>query len=426
MSQLAHLHRRAGFGARNDELQALTPLGYAAVVEQLLDQTKPDAGVTAIVAPTLVPEYPEAVTLEERKVRQQQNRAERDAITGWWLDRMTLTQSPLREKLTWFWHGHFATSIEKVHPAKLMFDQNVTMRTLGAGSFETLTQSLAKDGAMMMWLDSNSNNKGKPNENFARELMELFTIGIGSYTDVDVREAARAFTGWKFSRTAGFSVKPNQADTGVKNLLGTTATTGEQVITLLCHQPALARFISAKMWSQFAWPVKPDDPIVNDLAPGFAADLDITKLARAVFMHPQFLSVQAKQGLVKQPVEYVVGTLRALGLQPSYLDRARVEGALTALNQEPFAPPSVGGWPQNGYWISTATSLARLRFAQGIAAMATLDWLIGVPANGRADALAQRLGLDGWTAATASALTKASNPKNQLTVALVSPEYVLN
>ena len=256
--------------------------------------------------------------------------------------------------------------------------------------------------------------------------MELFTIGIGSYTDTDVREAARAFTGWKFSRTAGFSVKPNQADTGVKTLLGTTATTGEQIISVLCRQPALARFIAAKMWSQFAWPVKPDDPIVNELAPGFAADLDITKLARSVFMHPQFGSVQARQGLVKQPVEYVVGTFRALGLLPSSLDRAKVEGALTALNQEPFAPPSVGGWPQNGYWISTATSLARLRFAQGMAASASLDWLTAVPANARAEALAQRLGIDGWTVATASALTKASNPKNQLTVALVSPEYVLN
>ena len=269
-SQISHLSRRAGFGARPDELAALSALGYAGAVERLLDRGVADPA-DALPVPTLSVDFGAAETVEEIKARNQLRRAERVAITQWWLTRMTVSQQPLREKLTWLWHGHYATSIEKVNIPKLMFDQNVTLRTLGSGSFEALTQAVAKDGAMMVWLDSNSNVKGKPNENFARELMELFTIGIGSYTDVDVREAARAFTGWKFNRTAGFSVAPRLADTGVKNLFGQSVTTGEQVVTALAHQPAAARFVSARLWSNLAYPVRPDDAVVNDLAPGFAA-----------------------------------------------------------------------------------------------------------------------------------------------------------
>ena len=429
-SQLAHLYRRAAFGATADQLAVLATLGYGGAVDRLLDRSAPDVAADAVVAPVLASQYGEVQTVQDRALRRQLRQDGRRAITTWWLERMVLSEAPLREKLTWFWHGHFATSIDKVQLAGLMFRQNVTMRELGAANFETLTQALAKDGAMMVWLDSNSNARGRPNENFARELMELFTIGIGNYSDADVREAARAFTGWKFNRSSdaasAFHVNPNQADPGVKNLIGSTAVTGEQVVTLLTRHPAGARFVAARVWSQFAWPVKPDDPVIDDLAPGFAAGLDVTSLLRSVFMHPRFQSAAARQGLVKQPVEYVVGTLRALGLRPGALPWTQVGGILGALNQEPFAPPSVGGWPQNGYWVSTATSLARLRFAQTLSGAAPLEWLSGVPGPGRPEALARRLGLDGWTAATLSALAVASTPRNQLVAALVSPEYVLN
>ena len=428
-SQLAHLYRRGGFGATAQQLAAAAPGGYAAAVDALLDRSQPDAAeAITLPNPVLTNRDGQPETVEERRARQQIRVQQKRDITGWWMERMTVSDRPLREKLTFFWHAHFATSIDKVNEAALMLQQNQTLRSLGAGNFEALTQAVAKDPAMMVWLDANQNKKGSPNENFARELMELFTIGIGSYTDADVREAARAFTGWRIDKQSGaFSSQPRNFDAGVKTVLGQTGPfTGEQIVTILTKHPAAARFVTAKLWSRFAFPVLPDDGVVSELAPGFAADGDITNLMRALFNHPQFASVKARQGLVKQPVEYVVGALRALSLRPSGLEVTgpNLMQALHNLNQVPFEPPSVGGWPQNGYWVSTATELARIRLATQLVAKADLGWLTG--AADRPAALASRLGVDGWTPATASALTKASAPKNQLIIALVSPEYVLN
>ena len=396
---------------------------------RLLDRSQPDAGADRYPPPAIAPTaYGDLESSAERRARAAERREKRRSVTLWWLERMIAAESPLREKLTWVWHGHFATSIDTVREAAFMLAQNQTLRTFGGGSFEVLTQAAAKDAAMLLWLDANTNRKGSPNENFARELMELFTIGIGSYTDADVREAARSFTGWRIDKQSGaFSQQPRNFDAGVKTLLGQTgAFTGEQVVTLLTKHPASARFVASKLWSRFAYPVLPDDAVVSDLAPGFAADGDITKLMRAVLNHPQFVSVKARQGLVKQPVEYVVGALRALGLRPSGLEiiGPNLLQALKNLNQVPFEPPSVGGWPQNGYWVSTATELARLRLATQLVAKADVSWLTG--AADRPSALAARLGIDGWTGATTSALTKSGVPRNQLIVALVSPEYVLN
>ena len=432
--KLAHLHRRAGFGARPDELATAAAAGYEATVERLLDRTVPDPAADALVPPTVTPVLVSTVeTLEERKARTAQRAENRRLITTWWLERMIAAQSPLREKLVWFWHTHFATSIEKVREAQPMLAQNQLFRTLGAGNFETLAQAVAKDGAMMIWLDSNQNRKGAPNENFARELMELFTIGIGNYADLDVREAARAFTGWRTDRIDGvFHLQPNQGDAAPKTVLGQVLNTGEQVVTLLARHPAAARFVAAKIWSRFAWPVRPDDPIVSDISASFANDGDVTGLVRRVLLHPLFDSPTARQGLVKEPVEYVVGTLRSLNMSASSLDLASPTAmrALQQLGQVPFEPPSVGGWPQNGYFVSTATSLARLRFANTVANTASptqLGWLTGSAAAQRPDAIARQLAIDGFTPATIAALNSPSlNPKQQLAIALVSPEYVLN
>lgn len=432
LSNLAHLYRRAGFGARRDQLKALQPAGYDAAVETLLNRSLPDPAADAFPRPNLMSTLSpgDIETLEERKVRTKARGAQRRELAIWWIERMTIAEAPLREKLTLFWHAHFATSIDKVNEASFMLSQNEIFRSLGAGRFETLAQAVAKDPAMMIWLDSNQNKKGSPNENFARELMELFTIGIGSYTDADVREAARAFTGWRIDRRSGqFNLQKGQHDAGQKVILGKVgAFGGEEVITLLASQPSAARFVASKMWSRFAFPVLPDDPIVTDLANVFSADGDITALMRAVLRHPEFVSKRSKQGLVKQPIEWLVGALRALGLRPSTVTfRPQVFlSALSNLNQVPFDPPSVGGWPQNGYWISTATAHARLSASVTLAKAANLSWLSGAPASQRLDLIASQLGVDGWTSSTSTALIKASDPRSQVTVALVSPEYILN
>ena len=401
---------------------------------RLLDRSQPDAGADRYPPPAIAPTaYGDLESSAERRARAAERREKRRSVTLWWLERMIAAESPLREKLTWVWHGHFATSIDKVREAAFMLAQNQTLRTFGGGSFEVLTQAAAKDAAMLLWLDANTNRKGSPNENFARELMELFTIGIGNYRDADVREAARSFTGWRVDRITGsFRLAPAQVDTGNKTVLGATVQTGEQVIQLLTHSPAAAAFVTARLWSRLAYPVTTTDPIVAELAPRFAADLDITGLLRAILLHPQFDSVAARQGLVKEPVEYLVGALRALDMTASALDLSG-GGAmnwLQQLGQVPFDPPSVGGWPQNGYWISTATSLARLKLANAIvnnASAAQLGWLTDSPTAARPEAIARQLGVDTWTPATAAALAAPRiSPKQQLAIALVSPEYVLN
>jgi uncharacterized protein (DUF1800 family) len=430
-SAIAHLYRRAGFGLTNTIAQSIAVNGYQSAVDTLLNGAAPDPA-SNIPTPTPTPNHKAGAgpeSLEERKARQQARAQQKRDIAVWWMQRMTATENPLREKMTLFWHGHFATSIDKVNEAAYMLSQNQIFRTMGLGTFEPMAQAVAKDPAMMIWLDANKNVKSSPNENFARELMELFTIGIGAYSDADVREAARAFTGWRVSNVGAFALRPKDFDGTSKTILGQTAAfTGEQVIALLVKHPAAAKFVVSKIWSRFASPVLPDASIVAELSPGFAADGDITKLLRILFNHPEFQSAATKQGLVKQPIEYVVSVFRAagIGIADSRFFGPPVLKTLESLNQVPFDPPSVGGWPQNGYWLSTATSLARLKFATTVARNCDLAWLKGQSAPQRPATIADRLGIEAWSAGTQSALTKAGAPVDQFILALISPEFVLN
>jgi uncharacterized protein (DUF1800 family) len=426
-SQIAHLYRRAGFSATQAEVQAGVARGYSETVDHLLDPTRVDTAVVADPAVDYSTSGP-AVTIEEKKAKNKLRNQQQELLADWWLEKMAATDRPATEKLTLFWHDHFATSVDKVKAAILMFEQNKTLRNLGTGRFEALAQAMAKDGAMMIWLDSNQNTNKKPNENFGRELMELFTIGIGSYTDNDVREAARAFAGWRFNPKGGFALAPKLVDTGSKTILGQTgALTGEQVVSLLSNSPATARFITAKMWRFYAFPAASDHPAIVELSGAFARDFDLAKLHRAIFLHPSFQSTEARQGLVKQPVEWGVGVCRQLGVRPSALGiRPRLALGLRQMNQEVFAPPSVGGWPDNNYWISTASALSRMTMAFNISGAVDLSWLSSVAAAQRPDALAAKLTVDGWSASTLGAIRVANNPRNQLAAALTSPEYVLN
>jgi uncharacterized protein (DUF1800 family) len=362
----------------------------------------------------------------QRQAVNRQRHADVAALTSWWLRRMSETAHPLREKLTWFWHGHFATSVQKVQRVDLMAAQNRLFRQMAAGDFEALTLAVAKDPAMMVWLDTVTDVAAHPNENFARECMELFTLGIGSYTEDDVKQAARAFSGWKFDRTTGaFRLVARQHDDGQKTVLGLTGDWGgEDVVRILTHTPASARFVAARLWSRFAYPVMPSDPVVNDLAPAFAADRDLAGLVRAILLHPGFRSGTAKTGLVKQPVEWVVGAARVLGVPVA---GTRFVAALQALGQQPFAPPNVGGWPQNEYWLTTASMLTRLRVASAMVAAAPASALASVDgASDRLSAAAQFLSVDAWGPATSQALSRTADDLPLLvTMALVSPEYTL-
>src|SRR5579862_1110204 len=367
---IAHLLRRTGFGPTAAEVDAATAAGYEATVGALLDFSGTDPA-DAISPPPLSPPLVSAqgLSVAQRQAINRQRQADLVALTSWWLRRMAATSHPLREKLAWFWHGHFATSVQKVQRVDLMAAQNRLFRQMADGDFEALTLAVAKDPAMMIWLDTITDVAAHPNENFARECMELFTLGIGNYSEDDVKEAARAFTGWKFDRATGvFRLVARQHDSGQKTVLGQTGPWGgEDVVHILTHAPASARFVAARVWSHFAYPVTPSDGVVGDLAEGFAADRDLGGLVKAVLLHPGFRSPAATTGLVKQPVEWVVGAARVLGVPVA---DTRFVTALEGLGQQPFAPPNVGGWPQNEYWVTTASMLTRLRVAAAMVAAA--------------------------------------------------------
>jgi uncharacterized protein (DUF1800 family) len=425
-STIAHLLRRTGFGPTSAEVDAATSKGYSATVEELLDFTGPDPA-DAAPAPTFTPLQrlgAKNLTVQQRQAIASQRALEFRNLQLWWLARMGTTAHPLKEKLTWFWHTHFATSEDKVQSPAYMYRQNQLLRTMGNGDFEPLTQAVAKDPAMMIWLDTATDKAAHPNENFARECMELFTLGIGNYTEADVRDAARAFTGWIIDPlTLSWALRERQHDQGQKTVLGQTGNWGgEDVIHILVNSPASHAWIVASVWSHFAYPVSTTDPVVKDLIPGYASDRNITNLMRAVLLHPEFTSAQALTGLVKQPIEWTVGALRALGLPTG---EARDISALTAQGQVPLRPPNVGGWPQNDYWLTTASSMARLQVASAAANLADLSIITSTPASQRVDAVANLLSVT-WSGPTAKALAQvAGNPKALVALALVAPESVL-
>jgi uncharacterized protein (DUF1800 family) len=433
---IAHLYRRAGFGATAAELDAGTAAGFSATAAGLIGGLGgPDPAADAIPVPVLTP-YPSdlaalAAVPGSRRALLRQLDAEYVQLVDWWLARMVATTNPLNEKLAFYWHGHFPTAISKVHLTEFMYRQNQVFRTYGQGDFRILTQQVAVDPAMLIWLDAASDKAEDPNENFARELLERFTMGIGTYSEADVLAAAVCFTGWRLNlRTGVFSISPLDHDPTRQSFLGVGGVNaGSQVIDIATGTPASSRFVPAAVWSHLAYPVSTDDPVVDDLVATYEPGRDVGALLTAVFEHPQFTSEAATAGLIKQPVEYVVGTLRQLGFGPDVVADPvlAVQTTLADLGQVLFDPPSVGGWPQNTGWLSTAAALTRWQFAHRVVSMADLSRIADAPKAARLDELADQLTVRQWSPTTASALKKvAGDPPTLTALALVSPEYVSN
>ncbi|WP_054565567.1 MULTISPECIES: DUF1800 family protein [unclassified Frankia] len=435
---LALLFRRAGFGARPDELDAAEKAGFEATVDALLRaRDRPDPA--AVAPPDLDREAdhrpPDLADKAARAAYAKGLRERTEALIGWWLRRMVATADPVTEKLTLFWHGHFATSIQKVRSPALMLAQNEILRRAGRGRFDELTLAVAQDPAMLLWLDAGRNVKANANENFARELMELFTLGIGAYGETDVREAARAFTGWRADRSGRFTVLARQHDSGTKTVLGQTGNLGgEDVIDLVTHTPASPRWVCSRLWSRYAAPVAPGDPAIAGLLAAYGPGLDTGAALRALLLAPGLRATAGQ--LVVQPVEYVVGVLRALRLtvpEPGAATGAagaaapsRLIAVLRGLGQVPFIPPSVGGWPAGGAWLTTAASLTRSRFATAVTGLADLSAVADVPPGERVDAAARLLSVPAWSTRTRDALSAArDDPRQLVTLALLAPEYVV-
>jgi uncharacterized protein (DUF1800 family) len=338
-----HLARRAGFGATAAEIEALTRRGVDGAVDAYLHPTETE--------PDFAP-YPDPALLYDPKKRY-------GAAKLWWLDRMLKTKRPLAEKMTLFWHGHFATSIAKV-PPQLMVQQIDLFRTHALGNFRLLLTAVSQDPAMLIWLDNRFNVAAHPNENYAREVMELFALGLGNYSEDDVKAAARAFTGWTLDKDARFQYKEQAHDAGVKTFLGHTGPlTGEDVLAIIVEQPVHQRYICRKLLEFFVYS-DPEPELVDALASVYAlSGYDLAKTVGTILRSNVFFSLRAYRALPKSPVEFAIGSLRYLGIADVPPD---TPGWLARMGQDIMQPPNVKGWDGGPLWISTTTLLARFNY----------------------------------------------------------------
>lgn len=357
-----HLLSRTGFAPREEEVQAYARLTRAQAVDKLLAETRTTAQTPApdwVNEPFVPRRKFKDLSAEEKKALQRQQFQRGVALRGWWYQEMLSTPTPLTEHMTLFWHNHFVSSQQKVKSAQIMYRQNVLLRQYALGNFGDLLHAVAKDPAMLLYLDNATNRKGEPNENFAREVMELFTLGMGNYTEQDVKEAARAFTGWSLDRDSGeFHFYPRLHDQGIKTVLGHSGNfDGDAVLDILLAQPQTAEFITAKLWREFVSP-NPDTQEVKRLAKIFRdSHYEMKPLLRALFTSDAFYAKKNRATLIKSPVELLVGTLRQFGIEG--LDTRVLVFAGRQLNQDVFGPPNVKGWPGGEEWINSTTLLAR-------------------------------------------------------------------
>jgi uncharacterized protein (DUF1800 family) len=292
-------------------------------------------------------------------------------LQRWWLVRMIYTKRPLLEKMVLFWHGILTSAISKVGNVQFMRDQNELFRKQPLGDYGALLKAVSRDPAMLIWLDSRANRKQAPNENFGRELMELFTMGVGHYTETDVREAARAFTGWNL-RGDSFVFDISQHDGGAKTFLGQTGDfDGDNIIDIIMSQRAAAEFISRKLFEFFAYD-NPSPSTVSRLADVFtSSNRSIKAVVRQIFVSDEFYSPQAYRAKIKSPAELVAGVIRALRIET---DGSPLIGLVTNMGQALFNPQDVSGWKGGTAWINTNTLLYRINFANQVATARTANF----------------------------------------------------
>uniref|UniRef100_UPI00277B490D DUF1800 domain-containing protein n=1 Tax=Candidatus Entotheonella palauensis TaxID=93172 RepID=UPI00277B490D len=396
---MAHLLRRAGFGATVQELDAYLEKGYEASVEELLNPVSDD-----VLPDDLIRRY----HVDQSDLRNL------TSAGAHWIYRMVKTEAPLREKMCLFWHRVFATAATKLIQARVVTNQVNMFREYGMGSFRDLLLQLSRDPAMMMWLDNQDNHKDSINENYGREILELFSMGVGNYTEEDIKECARAFTGWRVVNPDYMSIKMrnNTArpygymawqfeyddadhDHGDKTFLGEVGDfNGEDIVDIICRQPATPRFIARHLYHFFVadevpvpqWPhVEPKDPEAIELMSQayFDSGYSISAMLKAMFNADFFKAEASRFARIKSPVEMVVGTLRmAGGLELPSTDTYAAAGGCAQMGQHLMNPPSVEGWQGGSEWINTGAYVERVNFASRIlndpnkpGLRAIIDWM---------------------------------------------------
>lgn len=364
-----HLLTRTGFGASPLQIAEFARYSRREAVERLFSgtsattQSPPPAEVLEYVSPRRFRDASE----DEKKAMQRDLRQRGFLLRAWWLSEMANASAPLTERMTLFWHNHFTSSLEKVKAPVLMARQNQLLRRHALGNFSEMLHAVGRDPAMLVYLDGAQSRKGQPNENFAREVMELFTLGEGHYTEQDIKEAARAFTGWSIEPETGeFRWRPFAHDDGVKTVLGQTGRLdGDSVLDVLLARPETAEFIVAKLWREFVSPT-PSSGEVRRISAGFRdSGYRIAPTLRALLLSDAFWATENRAVLVKSPIDLVVGTLRTLDMAPTDAAAALPYVFATAqMDQNLLAPPNVKGWPGGDVWINSKTLLARRQFVE--------------------------------------------------------------
>jgi len=400
-ARITHLLRRATFGASPDELEAAFQLGYGKMVDKLVE--------TAPAAPPAVPGMKGGGGVDV------------DTLQQWWIDHMLATPTPFAERMTLFWHGHFTSDSTKVGTDRpYLYWQNLTWRKMALTDLGSMLMQVTTDPAMMVYLDLSTSTGKSPNENYSRELMELFTLGAGNFTEDDVRAGAKALAGWRLPTTADKSMtgvfeKRRAYSGGPLTFLGRTGQIDTKgVIDAILASPALATQVVTKVVHHFVSP-SPEARYIQRLADEFrASKYDMKTLMRSVFLSPEFIQDPSYRSLIKSPVEYMVSVLKAL--KAPQLSKTVVDAGQN-MGQMLFDPPDVGGWPNNDGWISSNTLMARVNFVSTV--LGRMRSLPTVKDLGQ-------LQLDGVLGSgTTTALNQAKDDRTRWMVVLMSPEFTL-
>jgi uncharacterized protein (DUF1800 family) len=369
MEEARHFLVRTTFGPTVPVIREFSYLTREQAIARVLGESRtdarrpPPAWVDEPV--TSLRSFRNASPEERRKIQDTELRRGME-LRAWWVREMIDTPLQLNERMTLFWHGHFTSSLQKVRMVQLMYRQNQLLRRHATGNFAELLHAVSKDPAMLVYLDSANNRRGQPNENFAREVMELFTLGEGRFSESDVREAARAFTGWSIDpETGAYLWRAMAHDTGDKTVLGRTGNfDGDAVLDVLLAQPRTAEHIVERLWREFI-SQQPNAREVQRIAAAFRASrYDIKTALRELLGSKEFWAAEARGGMVKSPVDLVVGTMRQFEIPVS--DTLPLALLMAGLGQNLFAPPNVKGWPGGTRWVNSTTLLTRKQFVERV------------------------------------------------------------
>jgi uncharacterized protein (DUF1800 family) len=425
--ETARLFHRFGFGPRPGEFASALNVGTAATRVKIFKNPEVDLGLSKVSSLDVTDLGARPSQLDPRLATYKDEiRRQNSDLTTWWLDRMVIADFSLQEKATWFWHGHWATSIKKLNFALPMYKQHQTLQKHALGNFDEMVQAMLDDGALQFWLDGQENTAKSPNENLARELMELFTLGVGRYSETDVKELSRALTGIQVARTNGeVSFKKNRFDNGVKTILGSSQNFDRYSVgKFLVSQPNSQRFIAERVWFRYMssqFPLPKNSEIERAFEGREIREL-LLALASSEAMR------DSRYELVKSPVEWFVAVCRALNITPSKLSKnSALLNYLSKLAQVPFDPPNVGGWPTDDAWLSSASAQFRASFASWLIKQGDNSPIANLAPAERIQKTADLLGVVEWSSRTKSALEgNVKDPYRLILLAICSPEYLVS